>query len=352
MSDTNKSKDSAIEWYISNRPTYKKLSLKVENILTEIFEFQQLSYHMIASRVKDIESYKLKVDNPKYDDPISQITDLAGIRVITYVEDEIDKVCKVIETTFDIDATNSLDKSKELGVDRVGYKSVHYIAKLKEDRLNLPEYNIFRDRHFEIQVRTILQHAWAEIEHDRNYKFTGKLPDEISRRFKLLAGVLEISDREFNNISKEIDSISKLIEKGTKEGVLDFELNSTSLKQFIETRFRLLKEQNFFIKFTDDKKVIEELNAFGITTLDDLNKLIPENYIEVVIDSEKEGDKIINSVGLIRALMLIADSEKYFRIAKKSDWSRWSVANHFEKLFKYYNVDWQIIKQEHGITFN
>ncbi len=62
------------------------------------------------------------------------------------------------------------------------------VAEIKDDRIILPEYQKFKDKKFEIQIRTILQHAWAEIEHDRDYKFTGELPINIKRRFRILAG--------------------------------------------------------------------------------------------------------------------------------------------------------------------
>jgi putative GTP pyrophosphokinase len=344
-------KEVSIEWYINNRNIYKKLSSKIENIITEILDLKGISYHIITSRAKDIESYKIKISASKYDDPINQITDLAGIRIITYVEDEIDKVCNVIEEIFEIDESNSLDKSKELGIDRVGYKSVHFVAKLKKDRLELPEYNIFKDKSFEIQVRTILQHAWAEIEHDRNYKFTGKLPNEINRRFKLLAGSLEMLDREFNNIARDIDSISKLVEKGTKDGKLDFQLNSTSLKQYIETKFQAFKENNFSVRYTDSKRLFDDLESFGILTLEDLDKIVPKDYVQKVMESEIHGSKVIPQVGLITALMIINDSDKYFKKCWKEKWKIWTQKNGFENLFSSYKIDWNVIEKKYGVKF-
>ncbi|WP_188047733.1 GTP pyrophosphokinase [Vibrio vulnificus] len=187
MSDKN-----LVDWYIKSQPIFKRLANKVESFLIEYFDMHSVGYHIVTSRVKTIESVRDKGKSTKYSDPISQIQDFAGIRIITYVEDEITIIRKIIEDNFDIDEENSSNKSEALGVDKVGYQSVHYVAKLKEDRLKLPEYKQYEGKCFEIQIRTILQHAWAEIEHDRNYKFSGKLPDELSRRFKILAGVLEL----------------------------------------------------------------------------------------------------------------------------------------------------------------
>jgi len=75
----------------------------------------------------------------------------------------------------------------------------------------LPEYTACKDCVFEIQIRTILQHTWAEIEHDKNYKYSGVLPDEIERRLNLLSAVLESADNEFNTISQEIDNYTKSV---------------------------------------------------------------------------------------------------------------------------------------------
>ena len=65
---------------------------------------------------------------------------MAGIRVITYLESDVRKVADMIETLFDIDKANSLDQAQLLGSDRLGYRSVHYVAKFNKSRCKLPEY--------------------------------------------------------------------------------------------------------------------------------------------------------------------------------------------------------------------
>lgn len=298
-----------INWYIENRAIYKRLSSKVESLLLEVFEMNKISFHIVSSRAKDIESLREKVHkNDKYKE-INQIQDYAGIRIITYVEDEIDEICKIIEDIFDIDKENSSDKSDNLGVDKVGYKSVHYIASLKSDRLSLPEYKQFENKCFEIQIRTILQHAWAEIEHDRNYKFSGKLPKELNRRFKILAGSLELIDREFNSISNEIDLISQNVKESTKKGELDISISSTTLNQYLKTRFEsFLNKKDTFVN-DEIGNAVTELKGFGINTLSELDKLIPkdfEEFLDLVVD-----DKIYE-IAMIRDILLLNDYDKYF----------------------------------------
>jgi putative GTP pyrophosphokinase len=325
----------AVDWYTKNRGLYKQLSEKVHNIIFELLEVKNLNVHAIFNRPKDVSSFSEKIKNSKYTKPEVQVTDLAGIRVICYVESDIEKICSIIEDNFEIDKPNSTDKSKLLGTDKVGYKSVHYIAKLKEIRLQLPEYKKFSDCKFEIQIRTILQHAWAEIEHDRNYKFAGELPDEIQRRFKLLAGTLELVDREFDNIAIEIDKISEQVSEGTKEGKLDFEINSTTLKQFLLTKFASIIPSKITPDFNyGEIKVLDELKDFGFRTLDDLNNSIPDDFIKTM-------DKLLkqrtNFLGLLRTLMIISDWDKYFDKAYKTRWTI-STLKSKESLYKHYNV--------------
>ena len=344
--------EAAVEWYIKNRPTYKKLSEKIKTIVSELLDVKELTYHMVTNRAKDIDSFKKKIQHEKYDDPINQITDLAGIRIITYVEDELKGVCNELENIFEIDKEQSLDKSEELGIDRVGYKSVHFIAKIKEDRLKLPEYAIYEGKFFEIQIRTILQHAWAEIEHDRNYKFSGKLPDEVSRRFKLLAGVLEIADREFNNIASEIDRISESVEAGTKSGKLDFEINSTSLKQYLETKFEDLWKGGFTLEPNIKEYILKEIEKYGISNLKEFDELVPDKFADEIINFQSSSsDKKIFAVGLIRLILIINDCDKYFTKSYSGDWQVWSSRRQYEGVFNKYDINWDNIHKEYDVEF-
>lgn len=344
-----------VDWYIRNQPVYKRLSSKVESLLSEVFETSELSYHQISSRTKTIDSVREKGSNGKYDDPINQIQDFSGIRIITYVEDEIDSICKVIEANFSIDVQNSSNKSDDLGVDRVGYKSVHYIAKLKKDRLKLPEYKQFENRYFEIQVRTILQHAWAEIEHDRNYKFSGKLPTDISRRFKILAGVLEMSDREFNKISQEIDVISENAKKATTSGDLAIPITSVSISEYFKSKFNHLIQEGYTLSLDHDAIGIDELEKFGITILKDLDDILTEDVFEVYSLMSGPGRKVITEVGIIRIAMLLNNYEKYFKQSFSNSFSAFTYSEGNEEqlnvLFNKYEVDWNDIDKNYGVNF-
>ena len=88
----NKSIIDAVSWYSEKKPLYEQLSKKVESIINEIIQDQNIPIHAIYSRTKAIDSFKKKIENIKYTEPSSQITDFSGIRVIAYVESDLDKI--------------------------------------------------------------------------------------------------------------------------------------------------------------------------------------------------------------------------------------------------------------------
>ncbi|ELC8395424.1 GTP pyrophosphokinase [Clostridium perfringens] len=305
------------KWYSENEDLYKKLIEKCKSIIEDSINDKNITVNSISGRVKEKESYCEKASKEKYKNPIKEITDMAGIRIIAYVNSDVDRICKIIENEFDVDKENSVNKGELLGIDRVGYKSVHYVVKMTEDRTKLTEYNKFKDIRFEIQIRTLLQHAWSEIEHDRNYKFSGVLPEDIKREFALLSGTLELVDIHFENISKKIDNYSKEVAiKLGKNNLESLELNSESIIQYLKQVFANeinngILEPKFYGK---DDVIINELTKFGIKNIKDLKNLMKFkfNYTK---------DFKTTFIGALRDSMIKADYEKYFNEVYNNGWS-------------------------------
>lgn len=200
----------AVQKYQRIREQYVLLADCFKSILKEAISEKEIKVASIDARAKTVESFGAKAmtphpedpANPKYTDPVIQITDLAGVRIITFFPRTVDDIDEVIRTQFVV-----IEKSDKGDIleqeDRFGYQSVHYLVRLAPDRHSLPEYSRFKDFVVEIQVRTVLQHAWAEIEHDIQYKSMEAAPLAIRRRFMALAGMLELADREFQAIQDE-----------------------------------------------------------------------------------------------------------------------------------------------------
>jgi ppGpp synthetase/RelA/SpoT-type nucleotidyltranferase len=184
--------------YEEFRLSLKILGDKLSGLIKELLSDAGIDPLSVRCRVKDVDSVakKLARQPGKYNN-YEDLTDLLGFRVITYFSDTVDEAAAILKPQFTIDELNSEDKRAQWGPDQFGYMSLHFVATLTDERCSLPEYSRFRGIKFEVQVRSILQHAWAEIEHDLGYKVEGSLPPSIRRRFSRLAGLLEIADDEF-----------------------------------------------------------------------------------------------------------------------------------------------------------
>jgi ppGpp synthetase/RelA/SpoT-type nucleotidyltranferase len=198
------------EAYRRIRPQYEEFCVDVERTIKSILQDHKISIHSINARAKDIDSYARKANkrdkngSPKYNKPLTEITDLAAARVIAYTQSAVDEICSAIEASFDIFSKEDIGEERAESAD-FGYKSVHYLIRYSSDRVKLRDFRKYSGLICEIQVRTILQHAWAELEHDIQYKNEVEIPKEIRRRFRALAGLLEIADREFA-IIQEIEA--------------------------------------------------------------------------------------------------------------------------------------------------
>lgn len=177
----------------------------------------EVNCHHIGARAKDVGSYCTKAakvtgedKTPKYDDPIHQITDQVAARIITYLPETVDDVCAVLADEFCVtEDENKGEKMKREG--KFGYASRHLLLKLTSDRAAQREYASLAGLEFEVQVRTVVQHAWAEFEHDVRYKYDipADQKPEFDRSFALAAALLEMADREFTTIADLFDKLAR-----------------------------------------------------------------------------------------------------------------------------------------------
>jgi len=234
----------AREAYRALQGVYEALAETIRGILQTAFREKGLFIHSIEARGKSLESFGAKCresseddqNKPKYPEPLKEITDLAAVRVITFFLDVVGHVDEVVSEQFDVLERSNKGKLLE-DEEKLGYQSVHYLIRLKGNRSSLPEYAAFRWLTAELQVRTILQHAWAEIEHDIQYKSVAALPSTIRRRFLSLAGLLEIADREFQEIDREHQALREEARVSVEAGRLDeVEITGDSLKLYLDQR--------------------------------------------------------------------------------------------------------------------
>lgn len=286
--------DDILTEYDSRRSVHERLCGKLEVLMQELIVSKNLSFHSIATRVKSRPSLMGKIvgDESKYN-CLNDITDISGARVITYFQNDVDLVADIIESEFDIDNDNSIDKRKAAEHDRFGYASLHYVVKLNSERLQLTEYSSFSDYTAEIQVRSILQHAWAEIEHDLGYKSQMEIPFEVRRRFSRLAGVLELVDDEFELIKESIDRYSIEVSKDLDEKKSSLLIDKISLHAFISssTLVRAADEAianangrsvGKMVDLTDHIPIVDMLNSLGIISISQLEDILANDLDDIV----------------------------------------------------------------------
>ena len=159
-----------------------------------------LKIHSVTVRFKSLESLAEKLARPDRSyTTLWDVTDLVGLRVITYFEDSVEKVGQLVEARLPVVFEHSVDKRAHRDTMAFGYRSLHYVCRLGAGDLAPLAC-------CEVQVRTVLEHAWAEIEHDLGYKGHDVLPAAGQRRLSRLAGLLELADQEFVAIRRELDA--------------------------------------------------------------------------------------------------------------------------------------------------
>lgn len=310
-----------ISWYVEARPRYEALCGVVAATLEALLTHASLDGATVTKRAKDVSSFTEKLKRKRYSDPKTEMTDLAGIRVVTLVERDVGRISDVIRGAFNVHDSDSHDKSIELGVDRFGYKSVHLVCDIGQTRASLPEFAAFSGMPFEIQVRTSLQHAWAEIEHDRGYKFAGELPSHIRRRFHLVAGMLELADREFSALSDELERYTEVAHRSAQEGTLDLELNSTTILELIKVLNEQRGDPLEIEAMPVDESLIQELRSFGVLDAAMLRDLLSPELFKAVAEVRT------TTMGLLRDAMIYSDIDRYFSSAWKQSWHGWDLGS-------------------------
>ena len=158
--------------------------------------------HDIRHRVKEVSSFREKVDRKNYVDPLNEMRDLMGIRIVCLYPSVLAEVDKAVRAAFDV--IRFEDKSKGEAPELWRYSSIHYDCQLPESHSG-PRYDGIKGIAFEVQVRTLLQDAWAVVEHKLGYKNEKSIPDELKREFSALAGLFHIADNSFQAIADQVN---------------------------------------------------------------------------------------------------------------------------------------------------
>ncbi|MGE8941079.1 GTP pyrophosphokinase [Leptospira interrogans] len=267
----------------------------------------------------------------KYD-RLGSVTDLSGVRIVAYYQRDVDKICRVIEDNFLVDWDNSVNKSISSDADRFGYASLHYIVSHAPNRNDLPENIAFTGLKAEVQVRTVLQHAWAVLDRKIRYNNEEDVPREVRRKLFRVSALLEAADENFSEVERIVGGLREEYSSQIKAGDLGQEVNLDSLEVFMRESAavgELVVKSERYCKVTK----IDQENFSDPEILGSISKLVAASYIagvktikgldEAVVAFNSKAEKILSNLasevrrdafttaGLIRLALVYVVQKEY-----------------------------------------
>lgn len=262
------------EWYDSKKSLYQALLTKAESIVKELLDGENVNYLIIEGRVKKFPSWRDKFLQGNYDSP-EKVLDLAGLRIIGRTLGDVRRIDPVLVNNFKILPPGKDDKQKELGRDKIGYLSIHYNASLSDDHIKLTENRKFNGLIIEIQIRTILQHVWADFEHDKIYKSKNELPEDYQRGLYLVAAQLETADRQIQHVADYIEEHTRAVSKEVKEGNLDIKIDPITMEAYMSQKFPNEDiGKRIPLMYGNENEIVRALISGGVKSLKDLDDLL------------------------------------------------------------------------------
>jgi putative GTP pyrophosphokinase len=276
----------------------KELDTLVMNVINQAFDQKRSRIPIIQHRVKTRESLegKLRRRNENFSE-ITDLRDLVGIRLICYYSDDVNNVAAVVRDLFSVDWVHSTDRRELIDTTQFGYVSLHYSCRLPHD-VGYPEH-LYRYR-FEIQMCTMLQHTWAEIEHDLGYKNEYELPRSIRRDFSKVAGLLEVADDYFVKLRDQVNEYETQTIREIRSGDAgDIPIDQVTLSEFLlqspcveELNAQIQSRYGREVSYSNPAGYIKSLEMLALHTLGDIETMIGEEkeHLFDILDSTTGGD--------------------------------------------------------------
>lgn len=324
--------------YEKARPDYARLTAKLQLLLTELIAARGIGVHLIESRTKEVASFREKITRASkaYIDPLTELEDLSGIRIITYYQDDADAIGALIRTEFLVQSVSGAADAES--PEEFGYRSAHYIVRLSDARASLVEWGGLSGLKAEIQVRTVLQHAWAAISHKLQYKREQDVPQTLRRKLSRLSALFEIADDEFSALKNASGALLHEISERLSAGDQRIAIDQLSVGRYLETSPTVRHLSNIAeavgFRFDEDgeerededesdtvSQIIQLSGVAGLRTIEELDQAIafPTNIAEEYLSTQYHADGVEEpghwgaTPGFICELMLILAKVPHIR---------------------------------------
>ncbi|MGO1950761.1 MAG: GTP pyrophosphokinase [Mycobacteriaceae bacterium] len=245
----------------------------IQQVIAEELADDGIAFDQVSVRIKDRGSYLRKLNDPGHPDyrDFESAHDVLGVRVTVFTNSEIPQLVSVMRSLFDVQSVT--DKSAQTAAQGVfGYASRHVIARITGE--TLPSLQELDGRLIEVQLRTVLQHAWAEFEHDVRYKNPGhELTPEVHRAFTLAAGLIEVADQQFDEIVRQTNADGA----GNEETELTATTLPGVLTMVVGSEYPMSKAEYYGF-------AVDMLAANGVTTIGELETLCSPEALDQLKD--------------------------------------------------------------------
>ncbi len=270
LSRTWDERPDVIKDFLEVRPQYDQLCNEIAYILRKRMDENAIEYSTITHRAKTLKSFAEKLSRKHYKKPLSDVTDLAGVRLVFLYKSDRSKIEEILESEFEV--IEKVDKIDEEDADKFGYGALHYLVHLGR-KSSGARYDDLKGMICEIQVRTVLQDSWAIIDHHLSYKQESDVPKILRRKLNSLAGLFETADDQFESVRSEREEYKQSVKKmrNTRAKFLGQETDLDTLTEFLRGRFPKMKIAR------DDghlSRILSRAINYGYSTLKDLENLV------------------------------------------------------------------------------
>ncbi len=289
-----KENTESIKRFIDRQPDYEKLCAEVAYILNRELNKAEIEYSTITYRAKSLNSFLEKIQRKSYRDPVTGITDFAGVRVVCLYIDDLIRLEKVIGENFEVG--EKIDKLTNRKADQFGYGAIHFIVRLGKNASGA-RYDDLKNLVCEIQTRTVLQDAWAIIDHHLIYKNESNIPSVLRNRLNLLAGNFQSTDEKFSDLRADRENYLKKVADSEidAEQFLENELNLDSFVRYAQWKFPDLPAGR---KVLDVPFYLKPLTEMDLRTLGDLDRIVTRGVPAFDLYLKENGRDFLNSYSI------------------------------------------------------
>ena len=291
-----------VKKFVDSTAAYRFLCEEVESIMRHLCVKLEIQPASISSRTKELSSFVEKIERKAYSKPFEENTDFAGVRVVCLLQNDVDRLAEKIQSAFTV--TDSEDKRSLLELNSFGYLAKHFIVELTEATSG-ERCRALSSLKCELQIRTVLQDAWAVLQHSLIYKSENAAPEEVQRNISRLAALMEIGDYTYAQLVQTIEQRRLFLESQAKtDGLGRVDLFIDSLHTYLKF-FDIVAFNDYSPKTRDEQyergqverllgliQMSNKKSGTPIKKLNDLNKIVLDERVQVESLIEKLGHSV------------------------------------------------------------